>query len=405
MSDDEERLLGDTPGLTLGDNSAHDANAHNISATTPLISETLSSTAKMPIPGISFLQLQSNMEKIANSMETMSSAWKTIALDRDKTLEKDESNTREARLSGLKRSHYISDSDNDQIGAKRAKHAQSNVSDTDNNTDDCDESGECDDESDAETLISKASSKSKGNKDEVQPTNSKLTAMADAALEFELNEKGPKVDESVAKTINSKWLEQMPIKVLNNKRAKYSVPENCENLMVPRVNKPIWNTLDRAHKTRDLKFSHMQTTCVAAGAAITKSLHDLVTSDNIEVGSLIRQLTDAVVLVGQVNYDLSLKRRENMRPALSGEYRDLCNPDHPMTKYLFGDDLHQGMKIAKETQKLGKDLQQKGYKKSFKSKGYRKHGKQGNFQKGKNFKRRNKKQFHRPKQSKSDSDN
>ena len=66
MSDDEDHIQGDVPGFTLGDNSAHDANTHNISATTPLISQTLSSSAEIPIPGISFLQLQSNIGRQFN---------------------------------------------------------------------------------------------------------------------------------------------------------------------------------------------------------------------------------------------------------------------------------------------------------------------------------------------------
>ena len=51
--------------------------------------------------------------------------------------------------------------------------------------------------------------------------------------------------------------------------------------------------------------------------------------------------------------DLSLLRRELMRPTLHADNRNLCNPDHPVTSPLFGDDLQKEMKDLKETSMIG----------------------------------------------------
>ena len=42
-----------------------------------------------------------------------------------------------------------------------------------------------------------------------------------------------------------------------------------------------------------------------------------------------------------------------MRPTLHADNRNLCNPDHPVTSPLFGDDLQKEMKDLKETSMIG----------------------------------------------------
>ena len=92
--------------------------------------------------------------------------------------------------------------------------------------------------------------------------------MEEISEEFDVNDKGPKVADSVAKVINKRWKNKMEIKILKEKMAKYPVPENCENLMVPQVNNPIWKNLDRYHKTQDLKYVNTQKNCVAIGSSL-----------------------------------------------------------------------------------------------------------------------------------------
>ena len=64
---------------------------------------------------------------------------------------------------------------------------------------------------------------------------------------------------------------------------------------------------------------NVQKQCVAAGSTLAGCLNDLVTSNSVDVPTLIRQISDAVGLLVHVNYELSLKRRDSMRRALSTE--------------------------------------------------------------------------------------
>ena len=58
-------------------------------------------------------------------------------------------------------------------------------------------------------------------------------------------------------------------------------------------------------------------------------------------------------MLGHINTDLSLLRRELMRPTLHADYRNLCNPDHPVTSLQFRDDRPKEIKDLMETSMIG----------------------------------------------------
>ena len=354
-----------------------------------------------------WIMVQMNMEKVATSIETMSKAWQSIADARcndTNELPPLPSKTKKAKTS---------ESELFQVTRKPSpKHSYSNprvsesenadTSNDENGDDDADDDNDSDDSpseaesqaSDAASILNAASRTKSVQKEAPEGTNERASLMETVAQEFVANDKGPNVSDSVAKTINERWANKMDAEMLKKKMHKYPAPENCISLNVPRVNTPVWNTLDRYYRGQDIRLCNIQNLCVAAGSAVTKCLDDLVTSDKVDVPGLIRQLTDSVVLLGQANYDLSLRRRDTMRPALSSDYRGICNADNPVTHLLYGEDLQKDLKNVKENQKLGKELKKKQYNKahkSYKQKRYRPYSKQGgNFHKSKNYKARNK---------------
>ena len=173
---------------------------------------------------------------------------------------------------------------------------------------------------------------------------------------------GPKVDDQVAKIMNKRWGQRMDIKLLKEKMAKYNRPENCDLIRVPRVNAPVWKSLDSYRRRQDVKLSNIQKTCVAVGASMAYTLDMLYKNKEkteLDIPALMRSLADTAAMLGHVNIDLSLVRREVMRPTLNTEYRNLCNPDHPVTSWLFGDDLQKEMKDVKETNKIGNQMTQR----------------------------------------------
>ena len=162
------------------------------------------------------------------------------------------------------------------------------------------------------------------------------------------------VDDHVAKIMNKLWVLRNKLK---EKMGKYNPPENCDLIRVPPVYAPIWRSLDGYRK--DVKLANNQKTSVAVGSSITYSLDMLYKNEkktDIDVPALMRSLANTAAMLWHVNIDLSLMRREVMRPTLNAEKRNSCNPDHPVTFLLFVDDLQNEMKDVRETNKIGYQL-------------------------------------------------
>ena len=65
---------------------------------------------------------------------------------------------------------------------------------------------------------------------------------------------GPKVDEGVAKRVNSACTKRPAKKQFSSIQKKYFRPENCDFLKAPRVNPELWEDLQDKTKSRDCSF-------------------------------------------------------------------------------------------------------------------------------------------------------
>ena len=75
---------------------------------------------------------------------------------------------------------------------------------------------------------------------------------------------------------------------------------------------------------------------------------------------IISSLTDSLALLGHATYDLSLRRRDIMRPSINEGLRALCSQQIPVTEFLFGDDVHGSLKTVKNATILPAQLSPKG---------------------------------------------
>ena len=102
----------------------------------------------------------------------------------------------------------------------------------------------------------------------------------------------------------------------------------------------------------------MQQTIVKATVA---EATEKITKDkgNIdEKPKIISSLTDSLALLGHLTYELSLRRRDIMRPSINKELRALCNQQIPVTDFLFGDDVQSSLKTIKECNKIASSVTQ-----------------------------------------------
>jgi len=144
--------------------------------------------------------------------------------------------------------------------------------------------------------------------------------------------------------------------------SKYKVPENVM-AVPPLVNQEIWKVLDKQARYVDRSASDIQTLLATAMVPVMKFAQILKPQiqANEEAKALV---TDTLTLMGQVQYNLSLKRRYAIRPNLKKKYSNICHVSTPITSKLFGDDVAKEIKACDSTSFLGKDQYTSHYKPS-----------------------------------------
>ncbi|XP_053402373.1 uncharacterized protein LOC123549154 [Mercenaria mercenaria] len=168
---------------------------------------------------------------------------------------------------------------------------------------------------------------------------------------LKIPEKGKAVSDTLAKLINVSCTQQCDIDSL---LAKYKIPENCEMVNPPLVNQEIWKILDKKAHGQDKILVDIQNLAAIGFAPIIRlaEVFKGQISCNSEVKSL---LSDALTVLGQIQYNLSVQRRYMIRPALKRKYAALCHMSMPITTKLFGDDISKEVKNCESFAYLCRD--------------------------------------------------
>lgn len=156
---------------------------------------------QLELPLSKFDAMQNIMQQMAQSMETMSQAWFHIAKKND--IQSDKGKQR-----GAKNTHADEPS--------TSRHKRPRPSETEGSSED--ESDTCnsgsDSELDAEMLLKKSRVKEKVSEEVTKRDCAKSELMLEIEKEFETSDKGPEVENQVAKTVNKRWSEKMDIGIL-----------------------------------------------------------------------------------------------------------------------------------------------------------------------------------------------
>ena len=114
-------------------------------------------------------------------------------------------------------------------------------------------------------------------------------------------------------------------------------------LSPPLVNSEIWNDINKRAQTYDKAFRDIQS-LIASGITPIFELLDIL-KEQIQSNEKARTLiSDSITLLGQAQFNLSLRRRYMIRPSLKKKYANLCNINTPISTFLFGDDVHKEIK-------------------------------------------------------------
>ena len=156
------------------------------------------------------------------------------------------------------------------------------------------------------------------------------------ALEYSADDKtNSPASTQLAYIVNKRWSAKPSVEKFKEKMAKYDRSENCDRLQAPKVNPEIWSRISNTGQRQDLKPFSIQKTLVAVGSAVTKTAQLLMgvhqtggirrrdgDKKNIMNEVLTLQI-DALALLVHTNHELSLRRREMMKPILNKDYLGL----------------------------------------------------------------------------------
>ena len=280
--------------------------------------------------------LNQNMDRMAGSLTAMGEAFAVLSKQRPAK--------RDARSGNL---------DPSKGKTKKSRFA---VSDTE------DISSESDDADVHELLATNAENDSEGAK--TSSANSQDSCKNEGeddllkklALDFSTNDNVSRpISQQLAEIINKRWASKLGENKVKETVEKYDRPENCEKLVAPK-----W-TLRLTHygKKQDLRLSAIQNMIVKVGAIIAQSTQKLMEfrgqgahGGKLDTGALLTAQIDAIALLGHTNCELSLRRREAIKPNLNKEYGSLCSSQTPVSTLLFGDELQSQLTAIRASNRI-----------------------------------------------------
>ena len=65
---------------------------------------------------------------------------------------------------------------------------------------------------------------------------------------------------------------------------------------------------------------------------------------------------DAITVLGKASQLMSAERKDKLQPALNEGIRSLCDNNHTISDYLFGVNIWENLKLAKENYKIAQNL-------------------------------------------------
>ena len=122
---------------------------------------------------------------------------------------------------------------------------------------------------------------------------------------------GPPIAKGIAEVVNGKFNAENFVEKRKEILQKNKKPSDCDNVLVPKVNKEIWSKLPANAKRSDIRTSALQDTLVKVSSAIICTTDKLLEHREKKTipsyKALMNPLLDSVPLLSQVSTELSYK--------------------------------------------------------------------------------------------------
>ena len=158
---------------------------------------------------------------------------------------------------------------------------------------------------------------------------------------------------------------------MKEKAGRFRRQQNCENLVLPKVNPEIWSKMASRAKSMDLNLQNVQVYLIMGLIPVVQSLQKLydwrkmakkaadksVSISDKDLSGITSDLCDSFSLLAHSNYQMCLRRREFIKQELNAQFRSLCT-SAPITSWLFGDDICGQIKDLQQHNQIGVRLTQ-----------------------------------------------
>ena len=114
------------------------------------------------------------------------------------------------------------------------------------------------------------------------------------------------------------------------------------------------------HKRADKRLSDIQKGLIFVTSAVLEIADELILAQNEKRPPNLRKVmghtVDSVTLMGRAHKQISAGCKERLKPVLNEDIRTLCDKETSDSKYLFGENLLESMKEAKESFRISNSL-------------------------------------------------
>ena len=174
--------------------------------------------------------------------------------------------------------------------------------------------------------------------------------------------KGPKITEGLADNITAFMRSRPEESKLKELYDELPVPENCPGLEKILVNEDIWSRIPPDSRSSDLKLQRVQTALVKGVTALSSMCDVLLQNYESDLAIILEKhfevamdfATKAFKAFGAANFEISMRRRENLKSTIANDFVHLCAPSVPFTDKLFGDDVTKVIKDISDHNRLNK---------------------------------------------------
>ena len=174
---------------------------------------------------------------------------------------------------------------------------------------------------------------------------------------------GPAISGQLAEVAKRYWEEESRKSLVVSKIAeRLLIPNNCEFVRVPKLNETVAQNrkILPYYKRVDRRVSNIQKSISLATSAILQiSNEDLKCQKESEFSfdhkKVVSTAIDAISFMAKATHSLSTERRDRLKPVLNEEVRSLCDFEPTSFEYLFGENMNENLKLAKENYKLSQN--------------------------------------------------